>query len=251
MMVLSCTTFGISDIGLVRKNNEDIWAELPENQFYVLADGMGGHLAGEVASKEAAFHFCDAIDRYFRSPTPPTVSSAKRYLGETFISANSWVRSLGKDHPDLHGMGTTLCCLLILHNTAIIGHVGDSRVYLFRNGICRLTKDHSLEEERLSKQIPSKSPQSCKHLLTRAIGISSLIEPELLAIPCESGDIYLLCSDGLHDVLTDQEIETIFRRSPSIKEMAYSLVEAAKKKGSRDNITALVIKAEDSQWWNS
>lgn len=249
-MAIVCESFGISDVGLVRKNNEDTWAELPENHFYVLADGMGGHLAGEVAAKEAVLHFCDAIDKYFRSPSPPTIPSAKLYLGETFISANSWVRRLGKDHPDLHGMGTTLCSLLILQNTAIIGHVGDSRVYRFRKELSLLTTDHSLEQQLLSSRSTHKSSRSCKHVLTRAIGITPGIEPELTQLPCEKGDIYLLSTDGLHDVLSNREIETIFRQHSSIKEIASSLIETAKKSGSRDNITALLIKIENSEWWN-
>ena len=221
-------TFGVSDIGL-RQNNEDIWAELVDDHFYVLADGMGGHLAGEVAAKETVLHFCDAVDKYFRSPTPPTVSSAKRYLGETFISANSWIRRLSKDHPDLSGMGTTLSCLLLLQNKAIIGHVGDSRIYLYRQNLSRLTEDHTLEHES-------------RHKLTRAIGVFAEVVPDLLEIPYQEGDIYLLCSDGLHDALTDKQIESIFRQNDSIKDIALELIDSAKKGGSHDNITVLLVK---------
>lgn len=228
-------TFGVSDIGL-RQNNEDIWAELASDHFYVLADGMGGHLAGEVAAKEAVLHFCDAVDKYFTSSTPPSVSSAKRYIGETFISANSWIRRLSKDHPDLNGMGTTLCCLLLLDNKAIIGHVGDSRIYRYRKEVTLLTRDHSLEQE-----MPEKG-RSVKHILTRALGISPAIEPELLELTYQKGDIYLLCSDGLHDALTVKQIETIFRRFTSLKETAIELIEAAKKGGTHDNITVLLVK---------
>ncbi|MGH2639639.1 MAG: PP2C family protein-serine/threonine phosphatase [Rhabdochlamydiaceae bacterium] len=231
-MIPSIETFGVSDVGLSRQNNEDIWAELRDDHFYVLADGMGGHLAGEVAAKEAVLHFCDAVDKYFRSPIPPSVSSVKRYIGETFISANSWIRRLGKDHPDLHGMGTTLCCLLLLSNKAIIGHVGDSRIYRYRKELMLLTQDHSLEQEKSTK----------KHILTRALGISPAIEPDLLEAPYQSGDIYLLCSDGLHDALSNKQIETVFRRSSSLKETALELIEAAKKGGSRDNITLLLVR---------
>ena len=235
-MIPSIETFGVSDIGLSRQNNEDVWAELADDHFYVLADGMGGHLAGEVAAKEAVLHFCDAVDKYFRSKVPPTVSSAKRYIGETFISANSWVRRLSKDHPDLSGMGTTLCCLLLLENRAIIGHVGDSRIYRYRKELQPLTRDHSLEQE-----MPNKG-RSVKHILTRAIGISPAIVPELLEAAYQDGDIYLLCSDGLHDALSDKQIETIFRRSSSLKETALDLIDAAKKGGGHDNITLLLVK---------
>lgn len=244
-MIPSIETFGVSDIGLTRQNNEDVWAEMQENHFYVLADGMGGHLAGEVAAKEAVLHFCDALDKYFRSPTPPTVSSAKRYIGETFISANSWIRRLGKDHPDLNGMGTTLCCLLLLENKVIIGHVGDSRIYRFRKGLTLLTTDHSLEQELKETLQAGRSSSSYKHVLTRALGISPAIEPELLEAPYQPSDIYLLCSDGLHDILSDRQIESILRRTPSIKEAALELIEAAKKGGGHDNITLLLVKLGD------
>jgi serine/threonine protein phosphatase PrpC len=233
-MISSIETFGVSDIGLSRQNNEDVWAELPEDYFYVLADGMGGHLAGEVAAKEAVLHFCDAVDKYFRSPTPPSVSSAKRYIGETFISANSWIRRLSKDHPDLHGMGTTLCCLLLLENKIIVGHVGDSRIYRYRNEVLLLTRDHSLEQDT-----PGKSRS---HKLTRALGISPAIEPDLLEAPYQQGDVFLLCTDGLTDALSDKQIEAIFRRNTTLRETAVELIDAAKQGGSRDNITLLLVR---------
>lgn len=234
-MIPSIETFGVSDIGS-RPNNEDMWAELADDHFYVLADGLGGHLAGEVAAKEAVLHFCDAVDKYFRSPTPPSVSSAKRYIGETFISANSWIRRLGKDHPDLHGMGTTLCCLLLLQNKIIVGHVGDSRVYRYRKELMLLTTDHSRAHET-----PPQG-RSVKHILTRALGVFPGIEPDLLEAPYQKGDIYLLCSDGLHDALSDRQIEAIFRQPLSLKETALELVEAAKKGGGHDNITLLLVR---------
>ncbi|MBP7075256.1 MAG: serine/threonine-protein phosphatase [Rhabdochlamydiaceae bacterium] len=238
-MISSIETFGVSDIGLSRQNNEDVWAELPDDHFYVLADGMGGHLAGEVAAKEAVLHFCDAVDKYFRSPTPPTTSSAKRYIGETFISANSWIRRLSKDHPDLSGMGTTLCCLLLLDNKIIVGHVGDSRIYRYRKELLLLTRDHSLEQET--------SGRSRSYKLTRALGISPAIEPDLLEAPCQKGDVYLLCTDGLTDALSDKQIEAIFRRHTTLKETALELIDAAKEGGSHDNITLLLVRipAED------
>ncbi len=238
-MTLSVETFGVSDIGLSRQNNEDVWAELLDDHFYVLADGMGGHLAGEVAAKESVLHFCDAVDKYFRSPTPPSVSSAKRYIGEAFISANSWIRRLSKDHPDLSGMGTTLCCLLLLGGKAIIGHVGDSRVYRYRKELMLLTQDHTRMQES-----PSKG-RAVKHMLTKAIGVSPAIEPDLLEAPAQKGDVYLLCSDGLHDALSDKQIEAIFRQSPSLKETALELIEAAKRGGGHDNITTLLIRIEE------
>ncbi|CAM0117373.1 PP2C family protein-serine/threonine phosphatase [Rhabdochlamydiaceae symbiont of Dictyostelium giganteum] len=238
----SIETFGISDIGLSRENNEDVWGELFDDRFYVLADGMGGHLAGEVAAKEAVLHFCDAIDKYFRDLTPPTISSAKRYLGETFISANSWIRRLGKDHPDLHGMGTTLCSLLILEDHIIIGHVGDSRIYQFRNSLSLLTNDHSLERRLIEKAKQGRPCHPCKHILTKALGIHSIIEPDLAETPYAVGDIYMLCSDGLHDAISDHQMEMIFKKNLPLKELAIQLVDLAKEEKGDDNITLLLIR---------
>ncbi|MGR3973128.1 MAG: protein phosphatase 2C domain-containing protein [Candidatus Rhabdochlamydia sp.] len=235
-------TFGVSDIGLSRENNEDVWAQLFDDHFYVLADGMGGHLAGEVAAKEAVLHFCDAMDKYFRDLTLPTTSSAKQYLGETFISANSWIRRLGKDHPDLHGMGTTLCSLLILEDKVIIGHVGDSRIYQFRNSLSLLTIDHSLERQLIEKPQQHRSHHSCKHILTRALGISAAVAPDLAEIRYAPGDIYMLCSDGLHDAISDEQMETILKQHLSLQDIAMQLVNLAKQEKGDDNITLLLIR---------
>jgi protein phosphatase len=238
-------SFGISDIGPSRANNEDVWAELPDDHFYILADGMGGHLAGEVAAKEAVLHLCDSIERFFRSQAHPTVQAAKSHLRQAFADANSWIRSLAGQHPDLSGMGTTLCCLLLLEKEAIFAHIGDSRIYRYRGTLERLTQDHSLREELLAQgEITEKMAANFpyKNVLTRALGISNAVEPVIQQSASLPGDIYFLSSDGLHDVLSDRQIETVLRHASSIKEAAIELVEAAKKAGSTDNITILILK---------
>ncbi len=245
LMLPLIESFGISDIGTTRSNNEDIWAELPDDHLYVLADGMGGHLAGEVAAKESVLHLCDAFERFFRHHPHPSIPAVKSHLRQAFAEANTWIRSLAGQHPDLNGMGTTLCCLLILGKELIYAHIGDSRIYRFRNKLERLTNDHSLREEllaqgELTEQTAADFPH--KNILTRALGISSTIEPDIQQTTIETGDIYFLCSDGLHDALSDRQIETILRQNPSIKEAAIELVEAAKKAGGTDNITILILK---------
>lgn len=238
-------TFGMSDIGLCRSNNEDIWKELPEDYFYVLADGMGGHLAGDVAARESVLQLCDSMERFFRRNPSPSLEAAKKHLKKAFQETNQWIRSLAADHPDFTGMGTTLCCLLVLKETIVYGHIGDSRIYRFRNILEKLTIDHSLKEEliskgRLNEESAAHFPQ--KNILTRALGISQEIQPDIQHTDIESNDIYFLCSDGLHDALSEKEIETVIRQSPNIKEATIALIEAAKKAGGNDNITILMIK---------
>ncbi len=230
-------SFGISDIGVSRTNNEDVFAELPEEHFYLLADGMGGHLAGEVAAKEAVLHMCDSIERFLRTNPLPTPLIAQNHLQQSFSEANNWIRSLAYQHADFAGMGTTLCCIWILGKELLYGHIGDSRIYRYRNQkIELLTKDHSLRQKILSL--------GYRDVLTRALGISAVAEPDIQKTTFLPGDLYLLSSDGLHGALSDRQIESILRNHPSLKEAAIELVEAAKKAGSTDNITILMLKNE-------
>ncbi len=235
-------SFGISDIGTSRSNNEDVWGELPDEHFYVLADGMGGHLAGEVAAKEGVLHLCDSIERFLRVNPNPTIEMATTHLKNAFSEANRWIRSLTEENHRFAGMGTTLCCVLLLKNEIVYGHIGDSRIYRFRKQLERLTEDHTLKAELLAAgEITKQMSTRYKNVLTRALGIAPFIQPDIHHLPYQSGDIYLLSSDGLHESLSDFQIEAILRETPSIKNAAIELVEAAKNAGSTDNITALVI----------
>jgi protein phosphatase len=245
LMLPLIESFGISDIGTTRANNEDIWAELPDDHFYILADGMGGHLGGEVAAKESVLHVCDALESFLRQHPHPSIPAIKSHFKQTFTKANGWIRSLAHKHSDLSGMGTTLCCLLILGKELVYANIGDSRIYRFRNILERLTQDHSLREEllaqgELTEETAAEFPR--KNILTRALGISPTVEPDIHQTAVHPGDIYFLCSDGLHDALSDRQMETILRQHSSIKEAAIELVEAAKKAGGTDNITILIVK---------
>lgn len=238
-------SFGISDIGTTRANNEDVWAELQGDHFYILADGMGGHLGGEVAAKESVLHVCDALESFLRQHPHPSIPAVQSHFKQAFTKANNWIRSLAHKHPDLSGMGTTLCCLLILGKELIYANIGDSRIYRFRNTLERLTQDHSLREEllaqgELTEETAADFPR--KNILTRALGISSSVDPDIHQTLIQPGDIYFLCSDGLHDSLNDRQMETLLRQHSNIKEAAIELIEAAKKAGGTDNITILIIK---------
>jgi len=227
MLLLS---HGISDIGLLRANNEDVWIALPEFGFFALADGMGGHKAGEVAARET-------IEQLSKAVQAPRFS-----LLEAIERANAWV--FKESRQALYkGMGTTLCCLHWTATTVTYAHVGDSRIYRFRNDQLELlTQDHSLHAKLLSSGLNSKTPYPYKNVITRAIGTAKHIHPEITSTPFEPGDLFLLCSDGLSDALPLEDMEKIIQRSETLELMASRLIEKAKIKGSRDNITALLVK---------
>ncbi len=234
-------SFGISDIGLVRQNNEDNWAALENHYFYVLADGMGGHKAGEVASKEAIDHLCHSVRILFLNP-PQTMTAGQiaHGLQAAIRDANKWVYQLSLQNEDLEGMGTTLCCFLLHENNLIYAHVGDSRVYRFRDKLQQLTRDHSLKREMITRM--TQGPLPSKHVITRAIGTSPRVEPELAIAAVLPGDIYFLCSDGLTDAVAHQEIAAILQIAPSVKEACTNLVKQAKINGGHDNITLVMTK---------
>lgn len=245
LMSMEVESYGISDIGLSRANNEDVWAELPDIRLYVLADGMGGHQAGEVAAKEAVLELCDIVDALFTQTPKPSTEKVSQVLKQAFVDANHWVRSLAQQHPELAGMGSTLCCFCVLKQALVYAHVGDSRIYRFRGVLTQLTEDHSLRQELLSTGELDKEEAAAfpfKNVITRAIGTSSQIEPHVATTSVQLGDIYFLCSDGLTDYVSDDEIEAILKKNSSIKEASIELVETAKNGGGNDNITILMVK---------
>lgn len=234
-------SYGISDIGLVRSNNEDEWAEV-DARFFALADGMGGHKAGEVAAKVTIINLCQAINKLKHLSIPEEIE----FLKKAIISANGYVNDLSKENDELRGMGTTLCCFLLHEDTLIYAHIGDSRIYRFRKGLTQLTQDHSLRYELIAKgQLEEGQPFPFKNIITRALGTTSSVTPDIGTTTIEKDDIYFLCSDGLSDYVKNTEISDILERSNTVKEACTSLVEAAKSKGGNDNITVVMIKAHE------
>ncbi len=234
-------SFGISDLGLVRNNNEDVFHSVPLHQFFVLADGMGGHNAGEIAAKEAVYHLSTSVCQFFASKQKDLslFDTFPSHLHHSIVKANLWVHELSEQKKELSGMGTTLCCLLLHQNSLIYAHVGDSRIYRFRKKLEQLTEDHSLlsPEEKAEK-----SRSSEKHIITRAIGTGPEVEPDISISALQPNDIYFLCSDGLTDFVSDSELTEILQKHPCIKTASRRMIEAAKNKGGSDNITVLMIK---------
>ena len=237
--------FGLSDIGLHRPNNQDYWAAWPEIGLFALADGMGGRNGGEIAAKEAVCTLGHSMQQLFAA------QKSKINLSDELLAAiqqaNAWVYKMGSEIKPLFGMGTTLACLLWIQGVAIYAHVGDSRIYRLRKKKLELlTRDHSLLERWLVKK-RTTPPSPPKNIITQAIGTKKRVQPELGTCKTEKNDLFLLCSDGLSDTVSLEEIEKILLTSPNQTIAVKKLIESAKNKRSRDNITALIIAEHDAR----
>jgi protein phosphatase len=229
-----------TDTGRQRNANEDSLFSRPP--LYVVADGMGGAQAGEVASKTAA----ESFDREFPQAPP------ERVLRETIEAANRTIHERARNDPDLAGMGTTITAAIVdLESEEVaIGHVGDSRAYRLRSGkLERLTRDHSLVEEmrrkgQLTAAQAADHPQ--RSIITRALGPEAEVEVDLQTVPAQPGDVFLICSDGLTTMLADEQIAQLLSRASSMQSAVRALVDEANRAGGRDNITVLAFRLEDA-----
>ena len=231
---LKSAVFGLSDVGLVRDKNEDVWKVLPERQLFVVADGMGGHVGGKVAAEEAVGLLCAMAGEI---KTEGMTSVIER--------VNKGVYQKAQKQPGLMGMGTTLCVLFFSGKEAICGNVGDSRIYLFRRKkLTQITDDDSLINELVSlgdinPEEAASSPY--RHVLTKAVGTHSTIEPTVNSLQIESGDLFLLCTDGLTNYTSVTEIHEILSQNVPIERKGFLLVDLAKNHGGGDNITVLLV----------
>ena len=232
-----------TDTGRQRNANEDsLFIEAP---LFVVADGMGGAQAGEVASRAAAESFAHDLPS---ASTPP-----EQRLGETIEGANRTIHELARKDPSLTGMGTTTTAALVDvdDEEVAIGHVGDSRAYRLRGGkFEQLTRDHSLVEEmrrkgQLTDAQAEDHPQ--RSIITRALGPEPEVEVDLQTVPAQSGDIFLICSDGLTTMLDDAKIAHILSRATSLQSAVRALVDEANRAGGRDNITVVLFRLEDAE----
>ncbi len=229
-----------SDTGRQRSANEDsFFVRAP---IFVVADGMGGAQAGEVASKAAA----DAFDVDLPEGPPEQV------LRETILAANRTIHELARADPSRAGMGTTLTAAIVdaLGEEVAIGHVGDSRAYRLRAGkLEQLTRDHSLVEEMRRKgQITDAQAEDHpqRSIITRALGPEPEVEPDLQTVAAAAGDVFLICSDGLTTMLGEEQIAKLLAASSSMSAAVRALVDEANRAGGRDNITALAFRLEDA-----
>ncbi len=234
--------YGGTDIGS-RTNNEDFFISLPRFRFFAVADGMGGHNAGEIAAREATGQLSKWASRFFLCPQtsifPEHIIS---YLRFSIKNTNRHVNDLSKTNPFLKGMGTTICCLSLYGETAVFAHVGDSRLYHFHKTLTQLTQDHSLANKLFTTGNKSSLPSSYKGIITKALGTTHIIEPDINSFTIKKNDLFLLCTDGLTDFVSDLEIEKTLQQTPSLKKSTQKLIKTAKEKGGHDNITLLLIR---------
>jgi PPM family protein phosphatase len=229
-----------TDTGRQRSANEDSY--FVRAPIFVVADGMGGAQAGEVASKAAA----DAFDRDLPPGTP------EAFLRETIEAANGAIHELARDDPSRKGMGTTITAAIVNSESeeVAIGHVGDSRAYRLRGGkLERLTRDHSLVEEmrrkgQLTDAQAEEHPQ--RSIITRALGPEPEVDVDVQTVPAKPGDVFLICSDGLTTMLGEEQIAKLLADGTSLEAATRALVDEANRAGGRDNITALAFRLEDA-----
>lgn len=249
-----------TDVGMVREHNEDNFYIDPDHRFFIVADGMGGHAAGEVASQMAVDHVRHALETCYPGlaelvPHNKISDEARqtiiKALHEAVVAAHSSVLTRGQTEPDKAGMGTTLDVVLYVGGDAFMAHVGDSRTYLMRGGqIMQVTTDHTLTEMlvlqgKLSTEEASVHPY--RNILVNAIGVSPDLAVETAHVTLVGQDRLLMCSDGLHDYFPSaaELLAQLHGSIDSLRDGLNSLVEQAKTRGGHDNITAVVVLATE------
>ncbi|HSG77136.1 MAG TPA: Stp1/IreP family PP2C-type Ser/Thr phosphatase [Burkholderiales bacterium] len=248
--IASCT-----DPGMVRSHNEDSIAADPASGLVVLADGMGGYNAGEVASGMATTVITTEIRQLLAKVRPYDVDPesnkiiAGQMVREQVMKANTSIYQAAQSQPQYAGMGTTLVVCLFYDNKALVAHLGDSRLYRMRDGTLKqVTRDHSLLQEQIdSGLITAEQAKHAQHknLVTRALGIDPAVEPEIREYETRPGDIYLLCSDGLCDMVTDEDISmTLEALGANLKLAAQQLVQMANDNGGKDNVSVILVRVQ-------
>lgn len=237
-----------TDPGRARENNEDSVAHDPATHLGVLADGMGGYNAGEVASGMAtAFIKSEMVRWLSEAGKQANIRDIRRALEICVDNANRSVFNAASANAHYAGMGTTLVVAVFQDAKVLLGHIGDSRCYRMRGGeMVQITKDHSLLQEQIDAgllTVEQAATSSHKNLVTRALGVEDAVMLELNEHAVESGDLYLMCSDGLSDMANDAEIETILGSQTSMAQKADRLIALANELGGRDNISVLLVQA--------
>jgi serine/threonine protein phosphatase PrpC len=232
-------SFGKSDIGLKRSNNEDAFVLEPDLRFFALADGMGGAASGEVASQifiETVLKVFSKVDKRSEQETLEFVQNAFRLANESILNRAG--------EPHHHGMGCTAELLAFYGQNYVLGHVGDSRTYHFRQGQLRqMTKDHSLIQDQLDQGLITQDEarrHAHRNVILRAVGVDQVLAVDLVKGKCLPGDIFLLCSDGLTDMTDDISIQNVLSLPLHLAQKGEKLIELAKSAGGYDNITIIL-----------
>jgi PPM family protein phosphatase len=239
-----------TDPGLARENNEDSVAYDAPTLLTVLADGMGGYNAGEVASGMATAFIRSEMSRWLSQVGRSANAREVRRAMEICVdNANRSIFNAANSNPQYAGMGTTLVVGVCHENRLMLGHIGDSRCYRLRGEeFTQITKDHSLLQEQMDAGLitPEQAATSLnKNLVTRALGVEDTVLLEVNEHRVEPGDVYMMCSDGLSDMVDDAGIGAIMRTADTMEQKAIALVAAANEAGGRDNITVLLFSARE------
>jgi serine/threonine protein phosphatase PrpC len=234
--------------GMVRSHNEDSIAADAAAGLAVLADGMGGYNAGEVASGIAVAMISAELKKALGAITGDLdIATAEKLVGEHAVRANNAIFQASQSQPQYAGMGTTLVVALWHDDRMVVGHIGDSRLYRMRaSKLEQVTRDHSLLQEQIDSGLITKEQarhSQNKNLVTRAVGIDPEVEAEVHSYPVQAGDIYLLCSDGLNDMVTDEDMElTLSSLQANLPLAAQQLVQQANDNGGRDNVSVILVR---------
>ncbi len=245
----------VSDVGRKRPHNEDSTIIDPSNGLVILADGMGGYKAGEVASAIAVMTVLEDVKKGLKSVLPHQTgngtSPESALLKNAILHANSNIYAMAQKDAQCQGMGTTIVAGLFREGKICIGHVGDSRLYRLRAGkFEQVTKDHSLIQELIDRGLYTPEEAQAKmpkNLVTRALGLDTKVEVDIVEQPVLPGDIFLLCSDGLNDMVNDEEIHlTLSKYSANLVQAAKTLVQMANNKGGKDNISVVLVLVKEN-----
>ena len=249
------------DTGRSRKNNEDSVALNAEACVAVLADGMGGYNAGEVAAGMATSIVCNGLSQWLAQHASPSAEALGEAMSWAVDEANRAIFDAANSNPQFSGMGTTLVMVVVQSGRLVVGHVGDSRAYRLRGSeLRRLTRDHSLLQEQLDAGLitPAQAARSVnRNLVTRAVGVDAEVTLELREHDLGPDDLLLLCSDGLTDMVDDEGIcDLLCQTYPSLQTACETLVGAANAAGGRDNISVVLVRAGGAPanaarpWWS-
>jgi protein phosphatase len=248
------------DAGRARSNNEDSVATDDAVALAVLADGMGGYNAGEVASHMATSFIATELGRWLReASSQASDAEVRRAMDICVENANRAIFEAANANPQYAGMGTTLVVAVFREGRLLLGHVGDSRCYRLRGGkLSQITRDHSLLQEQIDAGLitPEQAAFSAnKNLVTRAVGVEDNVLLETHQHEVQSGDMYLLCSDGLSDMVDDAGLEQLLQAHDELPECARALISAANDAGGKDNISVILARASGGtsapsrSWW--
>ncbi|MEZ4382468.1 MAG: Stp1/IreP family PP2C-type Ser/Thr phosphatase [Nannocystaceae bacterium] len=244
-----------TDVGMKRSHNEDYFSLIEDEKVFIVADGMGGHASGEVASKMASdvmnefYQHSKDMDATWPFRYDPQLTYPENRMVAAIRLANQRIFESAMKNPNLRGMGTTIVSCMFVGDVAYVAHVGDSRCYRVNSGkITQLTRDHSLLEDYKEAR-PDMSEEEArnfphKNVITRALGMRDTVVVDIKKHDVNDGDTFVLCSDGLCGMLEDDAIEKIVTDAPSLEAAVADLIDQANRAGGNDNITAMLVQCQ-------